>query len=302
MIMENLQNAVALIDKKIINMAHLQELPRDLFRGDIEGSIIKTKKVFSSYPDVKEPFESLGKAYISAKASAIEGTSSEKTENYRFMLTLVEKTKAKISKAESAYQSAESDLQQSEDAYREMVKNHSISLLGDIEMEDGSIDLAAINKTSAQQRMKTADNAITLLTLKLNLYKNILATIDLEIKRDYYRETMNNFQGVLKDFAAEFDKLKAAALLAYPKLQLHESIALKGGEDWRNSDYSEVRIDKRIYEIFQSLGNNPSREHETSLIKATNESLTADLVETDLTSYINKQYQHHLGELLSTAI
>lgn len=298
--MENLQNAIELIDEKIINMAHLQELPRDLFRGNIEDSLIKAKNVLSSYPDVKAPFESLDKVYRSAIASAINGTSSSKTENYRFMLAIIDKTKAKISKAESAYQAAESDLQQSEDTYKEKVRSHAISLLGDMEMEDSSIDLAAINKTSAQQRMKSADNAITLLTLKLNLYKKILAKIDLEIKRDYYRETMNRFQVVLKDFASEFDKLKASALLAYPDGEQHETVALECGND-RGSHYSEKRIDKRIYDIFKSLGNYPGTEHETSLRIAAEESLAADLGESDLADYINKQYQHHLVELRSVA-
>lgn len=299
--MKNLQNAVSLIDESIINMAHLQELPSDLFRGDFEESLTKAQRVISAYPEVKGLFKTLEGVYHGAITTAITGTSSDKTENYRFMLALVGKVKAKISHAEKAYHSAESDLQQSEEYYREMLKSHSISLLADTKMEGNSIDLAAINKTSAQQKMKIANNAITLLTLKLSMYKKIMDKIDLEIKRDYYRKTMNHFQGILKGFSAEFDKLKAAALLAYPNLQPHESIALKGGEDWRSSDYSEVRIDKRIYEIFQSLGNNPGREHETSLRNATQESLTANLGEADFTAYIDKQYQNHLVGLRSAA-
>lgn len=274
--METLKSAISLIDEKIIGMAHLEELPHDIFRDESYESIIGTQKALSSYPDAKNPHDDFQKVYHHALGIIDKADANTLMSYYQLVHNAIDDAAQKINKAENVKKIAERDLEQSEQAYRDMIKNHSISLLSGLAMEDGSIDLAAISQTSAQQRMKNAYNAVTLLTLKSKALKKIKHHIVINASERYYQETLISFQSKLKDFSVEFDKLKAVASFA----------------NMGNQDHSQIN------EIIRNLETYPSHKHRDTLLDAIQEGLTNDANNVGLVDYINQQYEFNLKALL----
>jgi len=273
--MERLQDSINLIEEKIIGMAHIQELPHDFFRRKDEVSSIEYGRVASKYPEIRE----LDKAQ--RLAAGIFGKADNKPAAYQFIAACITKAEMQIKKAENARHEAELDIKRNEAAYQETIRNHSVALLSDFEMDVKDIDLAAINQTAAQQRLKNAINAVSLLTLKLNMFKKIKATIFKQALEDYYAELYGEVEAELKVFSARFDQLKAAALLAFPQESAFDGSA---------------RINSEVANMVESLRHFPPSDYQTILNRTIAESLTSDPDENALLDKIGITYQAKLDE------
>jgi len=274
--MERLQDSINLIEEKIIGMAHIQELPHDFFRREAEVSSIAYGRVKSKYPELEE----LDKAHVTAMG--IFRKADNKPAAYQFMATC-------ITKAENARHEAELDIKRNEATYQETIRNHSVALLRDFEMDVQDIDLAAINQTAAQQRLKNAINAVSLLTLKLNMFKKIKATILKQALEDYYAELYGEVEAELKVFSEKFDQLKAAALLAFPEAEAFNDARLLNRKD-------DKRIKSEVVEMVESLRHYPPSDYQTILKRTIAESLTSDPDENALLDKIGITYQAKLDE------
>ena len=285
--MERLQDSINLIEEKIIGMAHIQELPHDLFRRESEFSDIAIGRIMSKHPELAILNKELNQAQ--ATAMGIFSKSDNKPAAYQFIESCITKAEMQIKKAANAQHEAELDIKRNEAAYQETIRNHSVALLSDFEMDAQDIDLAAINQTAATQRLKNAINAVSLLTFKLNIFKKIKATISKQALKDYYAELYGEVEAELKVFSAKFDQLKAAALLAFPDAETFNDAKLLNRKD-------SERIKSEVVEMVESLCHFPPSDYQTILKRTIAESLTSDPDENALLDKIGITYQAKLDE------
>lgn len=284
--METLQDQINQIEEKIINMAHIQDLPHDFLRRGFEYSPVATGKAIAAHPELGD----LQKAFV--RAIGVFSEYKDKSAAYQMLAEQMSKAEGQIARANSACLEAEADMERNAEQYREMVKSHAFSLLSSADMESQHIDLAAINQTAAKQRLRNAGNAVSLLTFKRDGFAHIQQAIVKELSKDYYAELYSQTQEALSIFSAKFDQLKAAALLAYPEAALHETRLLN-----RNDD---LRIKTEVVEMIESLQHYPATDYLTMLKRTILDSLSSDFEENALLAQIDAAYTSKLNEWNTT--
>ena len=287
--MQHFTNAIDILDNAILKMANSKNLPHELLRNENDFSIAKTQKIINQYPELKETYQQLDKL----KRTTI--TTFSNAENtclaYQFATRAITDTQKAITDAQDAYHKAEVELKAINIQHTEAVINHITTLFKKSELKPDEIDFAIIKQTSLQQKMQNITSAITLLNYKKSVYIEVLKAIELKVAKDYYKELLIDFNGKLKNFRNDFDKLKAAAIVAMPELEHHETMTLNYGRGNNPKYLDERRIDKKITEIIESIAHFPTDEYHNNLRPTIRETLISNNTDDTLFNLIDQNYQ-----------
>ena len=290
--MQHLIDAIDLLDASILKMANLKTLPHELLRSEKDFSIIKTQKTLKQYPELEETYQQIDE--LKRTTIAIFSNNENACLAYQFATRAINDTQKAIADAQDVHHQTEVELQAINTQHTEAVTNHIITLFKNAEVEPDKIDFTAIKRASLQQQMQNIKNAITLLNYKKSVYIAALQAIELKAAKDYYKELSIAFNEKLNVFKNDFEKLKAAAVVAMPELKQHETMTLNYGRDKNPKYFDERQIDKKITEIIENIAHFPTDDYLHNLHPTIREALMSDNTSDTLFNVIDQNYQAKL--------